>query len=155
MATQTATTNAVAAALAGAGWQIVFVCVPNTVHHGVVPISTPDGAARQRYPDVLAVDGDTTRLVEIENALTEAVAEDIALRLTEQATALEDPAYWETWRRHVEAEHEIQMPPTFAPSLELVIGGGQRRLDEALVARLAAAGIWVGRLAEFEARLAG
>jgi hypothetical protein len=150
MAGQAVATNAVAEALTEAGWRVVFVCVPNAVHHGVVPISTPGGSARQRYPDVLAVDGMVTRLIEVENVLTEAVADDIALRLGEQTLALEDSGYWEIWRRHVEATHGIAMPATFAPIPELVIGG-ERRLDEALVARLASAGIRVCRLLDFEA----
>jgi hypothetical protein len=154
MATQGATTHAVAAALDAAGWKVVFVCVPNTSHRGVVPISTPTGSARQRYPDVLAVDAESTRLVEVENALTESVAEDIAHRFGEQRIALEGPAYWDLWRRHVEATHEIQMPAAFAPILELVIGGERPQLRGDLVERLAAAGIWTGGLADFESRLA-
>ena len=154
MAAQAVVTNAVAKALAEAGWQVVFVCLPNTVHHGAIPISTPGGSARQRYPDVLAVDGEVTRLIEVENVLTEAVADDIALRLAEQTHALEDSGYWEVWRRHVESVHGIGMPPAFNPLRELVIGG-ERRLDEALVARLAGAGIRVCRLLDFEARPPG
>lgn len=150
MAGQAVATNAVAKALTEAGWRVVFVCVPNAVHHGVIPISTPGGSARQRYPDVLAVDGEVTRLIEVENALTASVADDIALRLAEQTVALEAPAYWEIWRRHVEATHGITMPASFAPLRELVIGG-ERRLDETLVARLAGSGIRACRLADFEA----
>lgn len=154
MSGQGSVTNEVAAALRRAGWRVAFACIPNAVHHGVVPISTPGGSARQRYPDVLSVGQEVTRLIEVEMRLTTPVADDIALRLEEQVIALSDPDYWEIWRRHVEEIHELPMPSTFSPLQELVICGPDSSPDAALIQRLARSGIWAGTLAEFEARLA-
>lgn len=154
MTGQGSVTNEVAAALRGAGWRVVFTCIPNAVHHGVVPISTPGGSARQRYPDVLSVRQGVTRLIEVETRLTAAVADNIALRLEEQVVALSDPDYWEVWRRHVEEIHELPMPSSFSPLRELVICGPNSNPDAARVQQLGRAGIWAGTLAEFEARLA-
>ena len=120
MAGQGATIREVAACLREAGWTILFVCVPNTPHVGVIPIPT-SGIARQRYTDIVAVRGSTIRLVEVEISLNERVAEDIAARLSEQRSALQRPATWLEWSSRVRASTGAALPTTPEFECSLVV----------------------------------
>ncbi len=88
MAGQGATIGLIAEALESNGWTVVFVCVPNTPHIGVVPIPIEGGSSNQRYPDVLSFRDGVLRLTEVEITLSEDVVEKTILRFDEQITAL-------------------------------------------------------------------
>lgn len=143
-------TRAVSRLLQAAGWRVVYSCVPNTPHIGVIPIPTPSGSARQRYPDILATDGEVVRLVEIEPRLTRGVATNIIERLGEQVTALSGDEVWEPWRRHVERSHGVLMPPHFVPRADLVICEGLLASHGPQISRLTACAIATSELATFE-----
>lgn len=108
-------------ALQRAGWIVAYVCIPNTAHVGVVPIPTPEGVSRQRYPDIVCMKGEITRLVEVEMRLNENVARDILLRFTEMNAALRRPERWELWRTQVARECGVKMPERFVPRFDLIL----------------------------------
>jgi hypothetical protein len=110
MAGQGATTKAASIALTEAGWTVAYVCLPNTPHIGVVPIPTSHGVSRQRYPDILAFKGDTIRLVEVEQFLSDAVVEDISLRFREMRTSLSDHIVYKSWKDHIERSFNYALP---------------------------------------------
>lgn len=118
MAGQGATIREVAAALREAGWNVLFICVPNTPHVGVIPIPT-SGIARQRYTDIVASKGSTIRLVEVEVSLNEGIAEDIATRLSEQRSALQRPTTWQEWSARVTASTGTSLP--IKPDIECLL----------------------------------
>jgi len=101
-------------------WTVLFVCVPNTPHVGVIPIPT-DGLAKQRYTDVVAVKGSILKLIEVEIALNEKVAEDIAARLSEQRLALRRPNTWREWSSRVAASTGARLPTSPTIECELVV----------------------------------
>ncbi len=119
------------------------MCVPNTAHTGVVPIPTAAGSGRQRYPDLLAIRGDVTLLVEVEPALLTSVAEHTVERFGEQVAALRDHEVWCTWREHVETIHSVTMPLRFTPRTVLVVCSPVSRVQRRHVATLEALGVEV------------
>lgn len=118
MGTQGGTIAAIACALETARWQIVFKCVPNRAHVGVVPIPVT-GGAKQRYPDIVASRGQVLRLIEVEPVLSEVVANDIVERFTQQREALAIPALWELWRERIRTIAGIALPSS--PLVEAVL----------------------------------
>lgn len=102
-------------------WDLVYKCVPNTPHLGVVPISTPFGASAQRYPDVVATNGAVVSIVEIELRLTPAVASDIVQRFKEMREALTDLGAWSSWRSQVHRVCRVELPIKFLPICTLVL----------------------------------
>jgi len=143
-------TRAACRLLQAARWTVVYSCVPNTPHVGVIPIPTPSGSARQRYPDILATDGTVVRLVEVEPRLTRGVATNIIQRLGEQVGALSVAEAWESWRRHVEESHGLSMPREFVPRTDLVVCAGLSPSHQPQLERLAAAAIAVSELTTFQ-----
>jgi hypothetical protein len=109
VAGQGASIRKVAEILKQKGWAVLFVCVPNTPHVGVIPIPTT-GPARQRYTDIAALKGSALRLIEVEISLTEKVAEDISFRLSEQRAALSRRATWLEWSSRLTASTGQLMP---------------------------------------------
>ncbi|TON15434.1 hypothetical protein CGH61_24080, partial [Vibrio parahaemolyticus] len=65
MAKQGNVTKEYASFLSRNGWTVVYVCIPNTVHIGVVPIPTINGASKQRYPDIVAIKDEQLLIVEV------------------------------------------------------------------------------------------
>jgi len=121
MAGQGATTRAVAKVLSDKDWNVVYKCVPNTPHTGVVPIPTPNGTSNQRYPDILAYRNLITKLVEIEITLNEATSLDIIKRFREMVDALRDTRAWSSWRSKIQTDTGHTLPDLFVPQCELVL----------------------------------
>lgn len=121
MAGQGTTTVAIAEALRQAGWTVVFTCIPNAPHVGVVPIPIQGGSAKQRYPDILSFRDHILRLTEVEMGLTDDVADNIIDRFGEQRTALLNPATWTAWRARVESLTGFIIPQDCEVTCELVV----------------------------------
>lgn len=143
MAGQGSTIRSVAGRLHDAGWTVLFVCVPNTPHVGVVPIPTT-GAGRQRYTDIVATRGAVVRLIEVELSLSDAVAEDIAERLSEQRAALRAPATWVEWSARVTAATGGVLPTVPIIECELIVVNKPRRLSLGAKQLLAQAEVLLG-----------
>jgi hypothetical protein len=128
MAGQGKTTRKYADRLAEEGWNILYVCIPNTPHVKVVPIPTSHGVSKQRYPDVAAVNNDRILLAEVEMSLTESVAQDIGLRFNEMRRALENPEIYRAWSSRAEmvSKHKMPANPIIETRLKLVNGIGQK-----------------------------
>jgi hypothetical protein len=122
MAGQGKTTRLYASGLTAGGWNILFVCIPNTPHVKVVPIPTSHGVSKQRYPDIAAVKNGCLLFVEIEMSLSAAVVEDIGLRFREMRQALASPDIYRAWRNKVElvSGHVLPETPIFETRLKLV-----------------------------------
>lgn len=140
---QGATTNEVVKRLGKAGWNVVFKCVPNTPHFGVIPIPTSHGAGAQRYPDIFSAKRRALLFTEVEMTLSEAVARDIILRFGEMMTSLKDRETWDAWRGHIERTHKLILPATPDFLCELVVCKGLNAKAAPLVVMLKAQGISV------------
>lgn len=123
-------------------WTVVYTCVPNTPHVGVVAIPIA-GSRHQQYPDILAFKGGVTRIVEVEVQLTAAVAEKIRERFEEIRKVLCIPEEWNTFRCHVQETIGINLPEKFNPDCELVICHNGKRSARELVTELAGAKVRV------------
>lgn len=141
MSGQGKVTRALASRLEQQGWHVVYTCIPNTPHVKVTPIPVLNG--EQRYPDIVAYRGDVTRFIEVEIALSNAVADNIARRFDDYVSALREAEAWSTWKSHVLATTGHVLPDEFHPRLELAvcrrIGNGM----EDVIERLESAGISV------------
>lgn len=104
MAGQGATIRRIASLLRQNDWSVVYVCIPNSPHVGVVPIPTPNGATEQRYPDILAFKGHVVKLIEVEIAMDQDTAQHTIERFAEQCRSLRSPALYSSWRARV---HEL------------------------------------------------
>ena len=151
MAGQGDTIRRIARVLTESGWDVVFVCVPNTPHVAVVPIPVKNGSAKQRYPDIAAYRGDITRLLEVEMSLTEGVANDIQERFTEFIGALRDPQCWCTWREHVKSQTRHVLPKNFVPRCDLVVCRNLKPDQQRYVEILRRVNIRVSNASSFEA----
>jgi len=100
----------IAEKLKGANWNVVYVCVPNTPHVGVVPISTGAGVTAQRYPDILSTKDDVIRLTEVEISLNENVAMKAIERFLEQRSTLLKPIYYTDFGSRVKELTGIILP---------------------------------------------
>jgi hypothetical protein len=125
--------------MAADGWTIIYKCIPNTPHTRVVPVQIA-GSCKQHYPDVLAVKGDRTRIVEVEVQLSTDVGAKIIERFAEIRQALTRPAAWASFRAHVADTTGRPLPTHFKPEWELVICKKSRNCDD-LVRVLKAEGI--------------
>lgn len=141
MAGQGKTTRKYADQLTDEGWNILYVCIPNTPHVKVVPIPTSHGVSKQRYPDIAAVNNDRLLLAEVEMNLTESVAQDISLRFNEMRQALANPDIYRAWSSRVETVSKHKMPanPIVETRLKLVNGVDQK--TSSLVDHLQSQGI--------------
>ncbi len=101
-----------AAGLAQKGWEVLYICIPNTPHVGVVPIPTSHGVSKQRYPDIAAIKNGRILLVEVEMSLTESVVQDIRLRFAEMREALASSETYRSWSAKVELATKRKMPTT-------------------------------------------
>ncbi len=151
MAGQGVTISAIANALEDSGWTVVFVCVPNTPHIGVVPIPIEGGSSNQRYPDVLSFKDGVLRLTEVEITLSEDVVQKTIVRFDEQVRALKTNTIWLSWSDRVLSltGHHLPLMCTIVP--ELVICKNIRPSQANLIDRLASAGISVSDYSHFSA----
>lgn len=155
MAGQGAAIREIATWLKHNKWIILFVCVPNTPHLGVIPIPT-DGVAKQRYPDIAAIKGSTLKLIEVEITVNDSVAEDIAGRLSQQRIALQRPNTWREWSSRVAASGGYKLPDeTPVIECELVVIRPPFAVEESVESRLRAAAVVLRSLREFERRACG
>jgi hypothetical protein len=136
MAGQGSTIRGYAAQLRDADWTVVYTCIPNTPHVGVVAISIA-GSSKQHYPDILAFKEDVTKIVEVEMQLTAAVAEKIRQRFEEIRGAFHAPGRWSTFRQHVKETTGIGLPKAFSSDCELVVCGNGKGADREIVTELA------------------
>ena len=143
MASQGKVTRAISAQLAASGWRVVFVCVPNSPHVGVIPIPTIRGAGKQRYPDVFAIRGDSLRLVEVELVLTDSVAQDIVLRFGEMTSSINNPTIYGPWKAHVERSHSLKLPSQPTLDCNLVLCRPLNEANPILVSHLLNSGVSV------------
>jgi hypothetical protein len=130
MAGQGKTTKAYADQLKQDGWKILFLCIPNSVHFGVVPIPTSHGVSKQRYPDIAALKDGRLLFVEVEMALTESVVDDIILRFGEMRKTLANRETFHAWATKVAMVSETEMPmePLIDAWLLVVKGVGQKSI---------------------------
>lgn len=110
MAGQGKTTKSYAAQLRTEGWNVLYTCIPNSVHVRVTPIPTSHGVSKQRYPDIAAVKDNTLLLVEVEMSLSDSVVADIILRFTEMRYALTDQKIYTEWAKKVSVVSQLQIP---------------------------------------------
>lgn len=136
MAGQAKTTKEYAKRLNAAGWNILFVCIPNSVHVGVVPIMTSHGVSKQRYPDIAAMMGNSILLVEVEMSLTNAVADDIVLRFAEMREGLSSSEVYRAWSSKLEIITGLKMPESPDLEVQLLLVNGISEKTAALVHRL-------------------
>ncbi len=142
MAGQGSTIRGYAVQLRDADWTVVYTCIPNTPHVGVVAIPIA-GSSKQHYPDILAFKGDVTKIVEVETQLTAAVAEKIRQRFEEIRGVLHAPGRWSTFRQHVKETTGVSLPETFSSDCELVVCGNGKGADRELVTELASSNVRV------------
>ena len=83
MSGQGSTTLEIGDRLRKNGWNIVFLCIPNTAHLKVIPIPTQRGGSKQRYPDIVAYRDGVTRFIEVEMNLNQSVANDLIERFSD------------------------------------------------------------------------
>lgn len=143
MAGQGKTTRGYAEKLRQDGWNILFLCIPNSVHAGVVPIMTSHGVSKQRYPDIAALNGNIILLVEVEMALTDAITEDIALRFREMRYSLSNPEIYRAWASKIETATGLDMPCNPVIETRLLIVNGLSSKVSTLVNYLGASHISV------------
>lgn len=124
--TQTTVMEELSFLLPGHGWSVAFTCRPNRPHIGVVPIPTRSGVGRTRYPDLVATDGRSVRLVEVEPRETGAVLTDIRGRFIDHYLALSDPRAYTSWKGAVEQATGVAMPATFEGVFELIFVHGKK-----------------------------
>jgi hypothetical protein len=131
MAGQGKTTRLYATRLTDEGWKVLFICIPNSPHVGVVPIPTSHGVSKQRYPDIAALKNDQLLLVEVEMGLSDAVSQDIVLRFNEMRQALGNPALYRSWSQRVGlvSGHEMPLTPRIESRLLLVNGFDERSIN--------------------------
>jgi hypothetical protein len=141
MAGQGKTTRDYAEKLRQEGWGILFLCIPNTVHVGVVPIMTSHGVSKQRYPDIAALSGNTILLVEVEMALTDAITEDIILRFREMREGMSNPNVYRAWASKVGTVTGLDMPSNPVLETRLLIVKGITSKVASLADRLSASHI--------------
>lgn len=121
MSGQGATIKRTAKILRDGGWEVVYICVPNACHIGVVPIPTNGGASSQRYPDVLSIKDNALRLTEVEISLTEDVGKKTIERFMEQRNALLSPIVYADWRARVLGLTGTELPLVPKVVCELVL----------------------------------
>lgn len=103
------------------GWETVFYSMPNTAHVNVVPIPTPLGSSRQRYPDIVATNGELTLFVEVEPKFSAHVVAEIATRFHDANQALSVPAKWSAWRAAIRGRTGKLLPEFFKPEFHLLV----------------------------------
>jgi hypothetical protein len=118
------------------GWDIAFLCIPNTVHLNVIPIPTLRGGSKQRYPDIVAFKNGITRFIEVEMKLNHDIYEDIVERFSDFISSLSKDELWNIWRLHVQEQLRIKTPEVFIPQCDLVICGKIGRNSLSLVEAL-------------------
>lgn len=141
MAGQGKTTREYAKQLINEGWNVLYICIPNTPHVRVVPIPTSHGVSKQRYPDIAAEKDGYLLLVEIEMNLTEAVVQDISLRFNEMRHSLINPDLYRAWSNSVESVSKHKMPASPIIETRLKIVNGITRKSTNLVYQLQSQGI--------------
>lgn len=147
MAGQGETTNGIAALLQDSGWLVIFKCIPNATHVGVVPIPVAQGgAAKQRYPDILSLKDDVLRLTEVEIGMSEEIADKTIERFHEQVTALSTPETWAAWRARVMGLTGYDIPAVCRVRCELVLCKAVKDEHIPLIAKLASHSIPVYNL---------
>jgi hypothetical protein len=125
------------------GWTVLFVCIPNRTHVGVIPIPVAEGASNQRYTDVISLRGETLRLTEVEVRMSPETVDKTVERFREQVRALGDPDTWLSWSARVQDLTGHTLPATCVMACELVVCAGLKPAHGALVSPLTAAGIQV------------
>ncbi|GGO67265.1 hypothetical protein [Bowmanella pacifica] len=103
------------------GWNIVYKCIPNSVHVGVVPIPILNGSSKQRYPDIVALKMNTILLVEVEINLTDSVSEDIILRFDEMRESLLDNNNWRDWTSKISKNSGLDLSSVSNIDCELIL----------------------------------
>jgi hypothetical protein len=121
MAKQGKVTKEYAGFLSRSGWTIVYVCIPNTVHIGVVPIPTLNGVSEQRYPDIVAIKDDVLLIVEVEISLNANVYEDISLRFSEMKTSLSNDDILLNWIRMIYHTTGVDISALMSVESQLVV----------------------------------
>lgn len=121
MATQGKITNEIADKLIAEGWKVVYKCIPNTPHIGVVPIPTSSGSSSQRYPDIVAYKDDEVRFVEVEIKLNAQVAKQLIERFDDYTGYLSKENNWALWKQQVFQYTGHMLPNGFCPVCDLVI----------------------------------
>lgn len=121
MAGQGSTISRIASLLRVGQWEVVFVCIPNTPHIGVVPIPTNGAATAQRYPDILAVKGDCLKLIEVEMVFSADVGKKAVERFSEQRDALASQALYHEWKARVLELTGVSLPSNPRIICELVL----------------------------------
>lgn len=109
------------------GWETIFYSMPNTAHINVVPIPTPLGSSQQRYPDIVATNGEQMLLVEVEPRFSVQVVAEIATRFHDANQALSVPAKWRAWRAAIRGRTGKLLPEVFVPEFHLLVCQAPRK----------------------------
>jgi hypothetical protein len=120
-------TNSIAELLIENGWSVLFKCVPNTIHIGVVPI--PIGYGKTRYPDIVAYQNGVMKLIEIEPKLNSEICQSLKVRLEEQRTALGNRKIRSDWIRSLTMKTGVSIGIEFDIECELVVILVQKNCD--------------------------
>lgn len=124
---------------------MLYTCIPNSAHVGVVPIPTSHGVSKQRYPDIAALKQDRLLFVEVELALSETVVTDIILRFKEMRQALNNPKVYTDWANKIADLTKLRVPPN--PTVEtLLVIVNQRPADRIFLDVLNVNGVDVDHL---------
>ena len=121
MAGQGATTSLIARTLRDAAWTVVYTCLPNTPHVGVVPIPTKGATTAQRYPDILAFKNSLVSLTEVEIRLTPDIYVKAIERFREQRTTLADGPMYRDWAARIGELLGFHLPTTPVITCDLVL----------------------------------
>jgi hypothetical protein len=144
-------TKQVVSTLFDSGWTVLFSCIPNTPHVGVVPITVFKGTSRQRYPDVAATRNGKIWLIEVEMHIDAGVASDIRTRFREMRDSLQDGEIYRKWRGAIFNRTQVELPDKPVILLSLVVCSVLNPASNELVRSLDAEQISVCSYQDFSA----
>jgi hypothetical protein len=120
MASQGKVTQERARFLENSGWTVIYQCLPNSPHIGVVPVPVRiDG--EQCYPDILSFKGATLMLTEVEPRLNILTANNIQRRISSQIMTLQNTRFLEEFCNRLSEITSINVPSIRHIEAELVV----------------------------------
>lgn len=111
----------IASLLKAEDWDVIFVCIPNSAHEGVVPIPTLKGSTKQRYPDILSCRKNILRLTEVEISLSASIAKKAIERFSDMSGSLSSKDSYLAWSQRVLGLTGKQLPVEPNIICELVV----------------------------------
>jgi len=121
MSGQSCGTKNIVSLLEKEGWNIIFKCLPNTPHLGVIPIPVSTGTSLQRYPDICATKNKIIKLIEVEIKDSLKVRLKTEERFVEQTKSLNNKEIFQKWRKRVSDYTKSDVSETISIECELWI----------------------------------